>query len=229
MEENTERVRVIAEILRLREEQQILKTKQHDMSNNKAELAELYDSVKSKIRTQAARELESLEKERARISKQASDERERIHQDYQTKISHILKRKEESERSLEAESEFLSQAMRNRLETLNKAVCDLRFQLNNQKSDRPDALSSMSPEELLKTKIESNYDQCHEISKMIASTYSEIEGLTFKTERLKSLLEKASREKNRRDSMEDALPDQSPNRRRRFSNVTLHKVRRPSF
>lgn len=223
-----ERVRVIAEILQLRKEQEMIRVKQATMSTKKTELIEIYDSVKTRLREHAAQELDALSKERANISKRAVTERAKLQQDYQTELSHILRKKEESERSLEAESEFLGQNMQNRLEILNKKIVDLRFELNHKRNEFSQTLAAMTPEELVKAKIESNYDLCQEMSKTIGSLYSTTEGLTFKTERLKSILQKTACQMPENHFGSEFLNKDTP-RRRRFSNATIHKVRRPSF
>jgi chromosome segregation ATPase len=134
---------------------------------------------------------------------------------FQEQLERVLRQKGELERRLEAESEFVSQTLRDRLAKLHIRTLQLRADLSEKSKRVSGALLNMKPDEVLERKIRSNHDQSVDLAHRIGEAHREIEGLTSKMQRLESIHENLVRRIDENDCVLTELRRGS--RSRRFS------------
>lgn len=184
-----EKQAIINKILEVRKENTKLNEQTSTLEVRKAQLLEISKHLQSVIADKAAKELESLSNERIYISQKSILEEENLRSEFENRLNELNTEKVELERRLEAESEFVSRTLRERLINIHQKTHQLRAQLNQKSREVTNSLLHMTSDEALKSVIQANQDACLEISNRIAESHREIEGLTAKAERLKSILE----------------------------------------
>ena len=224
MTEDEERAQLIREILEVRAEQEQLQSKMSTITEQKAELQQISDSLKSAITDKANRELEVLDNERIYMSKKAVHDEETIKKSFEAKLAQVLKQKDELERRLEAESEFITRNLVERLSKLHARTLELRSQLGEKVKEVSQKLNGLAPDEVVRCHIESYQDQCMELARKIAEGHREIEGLTAKGTRLNAILDKLTQQAREKDG---GIVRYEHTRIRRSSNAALRRPRRP--
>ena len=225
MSEEEERDQLVKEILGLREEQKRFESQISTLSARKSELEQISRSLRHAITDKATRELEFLDNERIYMSQKSVQDEEAIKKSFEAKLAQVLKQKEDLERRLEAESEFIARNLRERLSQLHHRTLELRSQLSEKVKQVSQTLVDMAPDKVLRCRIDANHDQCLEIAKKIAEGQREIEGLTTRATRLNAILGKLSEQVRER---EGPVLRRDRMNVRRSSNVGVRRPRRPS-
>lgn len=225
MTENDERAQLIQEILQAREDQAQIQSQISTLTARKSELQQMSQALKAAITDKATRELQFLDSERIYISKKSVQDEESIKKTFEAKLAQVLKQKEDLERRLEAESEFITRNLRDRLSKLHQQTLELRSQLSDKVKEVSQRLVDMAPDEVLQCRIDANHDQCVDLARQIAAGQREIEGLTAKATRLNAILEKLNAQVREK---EGPVMRRERISVRRSSNVGVRRPRRPS-
>ncbi|OHS99853.1 hypothetical protein TRFO_33603 [Tritrichomonas foetus] len=218
-----EKSALLKEILDLQTENQQLIAKHETFSQRKAELLKISESLCAQIATRAEKEIQSIGNEREFISQKCVHDEEEIQADFQTKLDQVLKQKEDLQRKLEAESEFVSRNLKERLAKIRQRTLELRSELLNKSKKITESLAEMKADDVIKQKIADNQEYAIETAKRIAESHREIEGLQAKGKRLQSILESLTSQLNDKEKMQNN--QQNLHRLRRRSTVT----KRPAF
>ena len=221
-----QRTRLIKEINELKEEQQRLNVETQNMEKRRAQLQEISSSVKSAITDRALRELEQLDSEQSFISQKSVEDEAFLARTFQAKMAQVMKHKEDVERRLEAEGEFISQNMKMRVSKAHAHVLELRGELHEKAKELTEKLAGMTPDEIVKLKIEETNKACDYIAQKMAEGYRELDGLTSKMGRLEMILAKLEEQVHERESI--GYGYSMGHRQRRSSNVAEKRARRPT-
>ena len=181
---------IIQKILEAREERKELELKMQKLNEQKEHLGELHQLMQATIADHAARELEIIDNERAYISQKSVHDEEKLKADFEQELANVLKEKEELEHRLEAESEYVSRHLKDRLSVLHQKTLTLRSELTAKTHEVTETLLSIAPDDAMKLKIQANQTRCNEIANKIAEAHREIEGMTAKAARLTLIQEK---------------------------------------
>ena len=184
-----EKATLIEKILNQRRENAHLKATIDVFEEKNKQLQNESFQFQADMADQAFRELKFLHNERAEISRKSIEEEEGLKKAFEKRLKEIVQEKVDLERALEAESEFVSRNLRQRLVAIHAKTHLLRQELNQKSRAVTDSLLHMSPDEAMQKIIQSKQDSCLEISSKIAESHREIEGLQKKAERYQKILE----------------------------------------
>lgn len=190
----SDRQQLIEAIKRERELHDEQNKKIIELTARKETLFGYSDQLQKLIADRAARELEFINNERKYISERSIREEKEIKANFETRLQQITQEKQELERKLESESEFIAMNLRQRLTALHERTQNMRIELNTKSRNVTESLLQLSPNEIQQKKIAENHNLCLETSKKIAEAQREIEGLTIKKERLRTILDRVNQE-----------------------------------
>ncbi|OHT09659.1 coiled-coil domain-containing protein 6 [Tritrichomonas foetus] len=220
-----EKAALIEQIKKTRAENESLRSQVSTLEDRKKQLQDLSQVLQAVIADKAAREIESINNERVYISQKSVEEEEILKAAFEKRLSEVIREKVELERRLEAESEFVSRNLRQRLTAIHAKTHQLRAELHKKSKEVTESLLHMSPDEALKTMIQTNQDACLEISSKIAESHREIEGMQAKAERLKTILEhlQAKVQEKPKDHILIKKPSFEEPRRKSYTNTLKTK------
>lgn len=235
--ENETKDSLIQDIITLQNEHLELSQKHHQLVNHKDELRNISDSLKQQIQDRGEKEILSIDNERDFIMQKSVHDEEIIQSSFQTKLDGVFKQKEELQRKLEAESEFIARNLKERHAKIHQRTLELRSKLltksNNNSNVNPesqDAANDTTTDEcdnndakdeiLLQKKIQDIRNYLDETTQRISHSHHEIEVLTVKCERYSKILTSWDNQRNAQNS--DIPLDMKQTRLRRKSNVTKH-------
>ena len=150
-------------------------------------LQEQSQSFQKLITDHANEEINFLGNERAYISQTAIQEEQAIQKDFQERLTAILHEKEQLQHRLEAEQEFISRNLCNRLLQLHQKTHRLRDEFSQKSQKINQSLLELNPEDAIKIKIQSLKSQVHDRDNKIAEANRQIEGLIAQNQRLKKM------------------------------------------
>ena len=217
-----EKQSLIEEIEALQRENEELQKKHDTLQGRKDELMKISESLCQQIANRAEKEMQNIGNERDFMSQKSIQDEEAIQADFQSKLDEVLKQKEDLQRKLEAESEFVSRNLKERLAKIHQRTLELRSELLEKSKKITESLADMKSDEIIKHKIADNQEYAIETAKKIAESHREIEGLQAKGKRLASILESLTNQINSKEA--ENSPSQI-HRTRRKSNI----IRKPEF
>ena len=221
-----QRAQLIQKITELREENKHLDDETQKMQERRCELQQFSSSMKSAIADRAMRELEQLDSEQTFISQKCLEDEAFLKREFQAKMARVIKRKEELERQVEAEGEFLCQNLKNRISQTKTKMLDLRAELNEKTKELDSQLAQMTPDEIAKLMIEVHQKASDFIAGKVAESYRELDGLTTRATRLKMIVEKLEEQVRAKElTASGEIPGMKP---RRSSNAAPVRERRSS-
>ena len=136
-----------------------------------------------------ARITELRHRQRVLLVEKELAEHELISETTRVKMQELLKTTQEIERHLEAEGEFISIYLKGRVDRLKKEVATLRGKLAERGREVAQSFREMSPEEILRCKIDSNRKLIDVAKQRITETFEEIDSLTARAQRLRKIVE----------------------------------------
>lgn len=196
-----EREKILKEISELQAENKVLTSKHDDLVHTKEELLKISDDLKQQIRARGEKEIKTIDNERDFISQKSVHDEEEIQASYQSKLDIVLKQKEEMQRKLEAESEYVSRILKERLAKIHQRTLDLRSEIiskankyaetssNNDQTANNDNSNKNQNEDITRKKIADIKKYLEEIEKKIADSHKEIETLQAKGQRYTRILD----------------------------------------
>ena len=184
----------ISEILRIRHENQTISENISSLEEKKKELELISEELTKSFETFGNHELQVLKGENERIKTTHMIESAENLSNYEEKLKNVVYQKEELERRLEAESEFLSKNLRERLSEYHKRTYELRCELSQKSKLYAESIVTILPNEAFKNSISFNQELCQELSNKIAQTHRIIEGNTINIKRLEALYYKLQSE-----------------------------------
>lgn len=198
---NEEREKILKEIAELQKENHELTDKHSDLLSRKDELLKISNDLKKQIQDRAEKEIKSIDNERNFISQKSVHDEEEMQASYQTKLDCVLKQKEEMQRKLEAESEYVSRILKERLAKIHQKTLDLRTEM----IDKANKISDQNPpqnsdgnqnEILVKQKIADIKKYLDDTQLRIIDSQKEIDVLTAKGQRYTRILESLNNQMN---------------------------------
>lgn len=196
-----EREKILKEISELQAENKVLTSKHDDLVHTKEELLKISNDLKQQIRARGEKEIKTIDNERDFISQKSVHDEEEIQASYQSKLDIVLKQKEEMQRKLEAESEYVSRILKERLAKIHQRTLDLRSEIiskankyaetssNNDQTANNDNSNKNQNEDITRKKIADIKKYLEEIEKKIANSHKEIETLQAKGQRYTRILD----------------------------------------
>lgn len=167
---------------------------------------------------------ELRERQKAILVEKELIEHELLSESTKGRIRDLLKTTQEIERNLEAEGEFISIYLKGRVDRLKKDVLELRSQLAEKGREVAKSFAEMSPEQIVKCKIESNRKTVEHAKQRMSETFKEIELLTAKAQRLQGIIENLDQKGSAGKSDGHKSPIVSFPRNRRASTFAVPKV-----
>lgn len=202
-----DRDKILKEIAELQTENKDLTNKHADLLNRKDELLKISNDLKKQIQDRAEKEIKSIDNERNFISQKSVHDEEEMQASFQTKLDFVLKQKEEMQRKLEAESEYVSRILKERLAKIHQKTLDLRTEMadkakklaeNSQDSGQntSENKSESQNEIIVKQKIADIKKYLEDTQLRINNSQKEVDALTAKGQRYTRILESLTNQMN---------------------------------
>ena len=208
--EDNEKLLLIAKIQAIRAQQTEVKERIRKIKERKKNLQQLSQDFQAAISDHASLEIQCLGNEQIYLSKAAIEDEKSIRQEFQDKLTKILQEKEDLEHRLEAEQEFISRNLRNRLIQLHQRTNRLRSEFSQKSHKVNQSLLELNPDDAIRIKIQSMRSQLRDSENKIAESHREIEGLLTQNQRLKLLQQNMGQnnqeKSNRRYSFAEKVP-----------------------
>lgn len=202
-----DRAKILKEIYDLEAENKELSSKHTDLLNRKDELLKISNDLKQQIQARGEKEIKSIDNERNFISQKSAHDEEAMKESFQTKLDIVLKQKEEMQRKLEAESEYVSRILKERLAKIHQKTLNLRTEIADKSKKLFDSSQDFDQnavdnkdknhnENLVRQKIAEIKKYLDETQARIIESQKEIDILTAKGQRYTRILESLTNQIN---------------------------------